>query len=216
MSSNAVKTCPFMANRLNKKSNVVKSSGSFYLPGFALLIPLIGMACVTLMGGASPATVQPSGTATEDSMTFVDQNKLYQIDIPADWSYVQMIDGEDNYYYIDRFTSPDGKALIENITYDDGRVFKGNQLSKFALRLLNNFYSKTGKAGDIKISGDSLMEDGRERLTWTSKSGGYSGLSFLDTRGESTFLLLTVKWDNETEVAYYDLLFNVAASYRIP
>jgi hypothetical protein len=205
-----------MAIRLNRRSNVVKSSGSFYLPGFALLIPLIGMACVTLMGGDSPATLQPPGNAANGLATFTDQNKLYQIDVPADWDYVQMVDGEDNYYYIDRFTSPDGKALIENIAYDDGRVFKGSQLSKFALRLLNTFYSNTGQVGDIRISGDSVMNDGRERLTWTSKSGDYSGLSFLDTRGESTFLLLTVKWDNETEVTYGDLLSNVVASYRIP
>jgi len=127
-----------------------------------------------------------------------------------------MVDGEDNYYYIDRFTSPDSKALIENITYDDGRVFKGNQSGRFALRLLNTFYSETGEEGDIRISGDSIMEDGRERLTWTSKNGGYSGLSFLDRRGDTTFLMLTVKWVNEAEAHYYDLLSNVAASYRIP
>lgn len=195
----------------------MKRTGSFHLAGFVLFIPLLGLACVTLMGSDSPPTLQPSSTTTANSLTtFVDQNKFYQIDVPADWSYVQLVDGKDNYYYIDRFASPDGKALIENITYDDGRAFKGNQLGKFALRLLNTFYSDTGEEGDIRIGGDSIVEDGRERLTWTSKNGGYSGLSFLDRRGDTTFLMLTVKWVNEAEAPYYDLLSDVAASYRIP
>lgn len=207
------------------------------LLGFVLLLLFVGMACSLFSGGGNtpvqqppsqeqqppaqqPPTQQPvqvepaTDTPTTGGLTtFTDQNKLYQIDLPSDWIY-QQTNGDN--YYIDTFTSPDQKAIIENIVYDDGTAFVGNEKGKFALYLLNNFYSSTGETGDIRVSDDRMMEDGSERLTWTSKSGGYSGISFLETRGKTTFLLFTVDWANGAEDVYGDTLNNVIASYRIP
>ena len=159
----------------------------------------------------------PSDSSDSGFVLFTDQNELYTIEVPADWIYEQTVDTETNYYYIDTFTSPDGGAVIENIVYDDGESFTGNQKAKFALYLLNTFYSTTGKEGDIRVSEDKIMSDGSERLTWTSKGGGYSGMSFLELRGNgTTFLFFTVDWGNEVEDTYIDTLNYVIESYTIP
>ena len=67
------------------------------------------------------------------------------------------------------------------------------------------------------MSDDSIMKDGSERLTWTSKGGGYSGLSFLEVRGNgTTFLFFTVDWGNDVQDTYIDTLNYVIESYTIP
>ena len=167
-----------------------------------------------------PPTQEPpqqSDSGTGGFVTFTDQNGLFTIEVPADWTYEQTYDSENNYYYIDTFKSPDGGAVIENIVYDDGTAFTGNQKGKFALYLLNTFYSSTGKEGDIRVSDDSIMKDGSERLVWTSKGGGYSGISFLEVRSNgTTFLFFTVDWGNDYEDVYLDTLNYVIESYTIP
>ena len=160
---------------------------------------------------------QPSDVSDNGYVTFTDQNGLYTIEVPADWTYEQTYDTENNYYYIDTFTSPDGGAVIENIVYDDGERFTGNQKARFALYLLNNFYSSTGKEGDIRVSDDSIMKDGSERLTWSSKGGGYSGISFLELRSNgTTFLFFTVDWGDAVKDTYIDTLDYVIESYTNP
>ncbi len=158
----------------------------------------------------------PEQQSTGGLTTFTDQKKYFAIDVPSDWTYSQTVDSENNYYYIDTFSSPDQMALVENIVYDDGKPFTGNDKSKFSLYLLNTFYSKTGKEGDIRVSDYSMMQDNSERMVWTSKAGGYSGITFLETRSSTTFLLFTVEWVNSAEDQYKSILDDVIASYRVP
>jgi hypothetical protein len=212
----------------------MKNRSFFYLIAFAGLILAVGLACSALSGTptsvpvSNPPTQQSlsptsdnsttsAGTSTGgDLITFTDQNKYYQIDLPGDWKYSQTLDKTSNNYYIDSFKSPDENALIENIAYDDGTAFVGSENGRFALYLLNNFYSSTGKEGDIKVTNDSIQKDGSERLTWNSKSGGYSGISYFEVRNKTTFLMFTVDWNNNYQSTYNDTLNNVISSYRLP
>ncbi len=208
----------------------MKYKGFLYLSAFMALFLVVGLACA---GGttATQAPVQPEATrppATESVSTestgntgggyktFTDQNKLYQIDVPSDWAYSQTVDKENHYYYIDTFESPDKNALIENITYDEGKTFSGSTNGRFALYLLNTFYSKTGKEGDIRVSDDSIQQDGSERLTWSSKGGSYSGISYFEVRNQTTFLMFTVEWGNDYKDQYFDMLDHVVSSYTTP
>jgi hypothetical protein len=100
--------------------------------------------------------------------------------------------------------------------YDDGEPFTGNSKGKFALALLHQFYSSTGEEGDIRISDDKIMPDDSERLTWTSKGGGYSGMSFFEVRNQSTFLMFTVEWSDDHESDYTDILNRAIESYDVP
>lgn len=206
----------------------MKYKGYVYLSAFVALILVVGLAC---MGGA--ATSQPAAQPTDTSQpsnnsgnttsntgggytTFTDQNKYYQIDVPSGWTHSQTTDKQNNYYYIDTFDSPDKNALIENIAYDDGKAFNGSDNGRFALYLLNTFYSKTGKEGDIRVSDDSIQQDGSERLTWTSKGGNYSGISYFEVRNNTTFLMFTVEWGNDYKDQYFDTLDHVVSSYATP
>ncbi len=164
----------------------------------------------------APVTDVPVSNSSGGLKTFTDKNNFYSIDVPSDWTYQQTVDNDKNYYYIDTFTSPDGGAVIENIVYNDGTPFTGGQNGQFALYLLNTFYSKTGREGDIKVTDDKIMKDGSERLTWNSKEGKYSGISFFEIRNKNNFLMFTVNWGNAVKDQYFDTLNTVIQSYRTP
>ena len=103
---------------------------------------------------------------------------------------------------------------MENLFYDEGNAFTGSVNGKFALALLHTFYSATGKEGDIRITDDNIQPDGSERLIWESKSGGYSGISYFEVRGGTTFLMFTIEWVNSAKGLYLDTLNQVVASYK--
>lgn len=156
-----------------------------------------------------------TNTGGSGLVTFTDENKLAAFDLPGDWTYEH---SKGDVYYVDTFTSPDGSAKMENMVYNDGTAFTGSQNGQFALYLLNTFYSNTGKEGDIRVTSDQIMQDGSERLQWSSKGGGYSGVSFFEIRGgdRKTFMMLTAWWSNSADQSVIDAINNAIASYRIP
>jgi len=210
----------------------MKNKGFVVLLSFVAFVMIVGLAC---MGGsatapaptpivqdAKPTAVPPQATEPPQQpnnsggwKTFTDQNNLYSIQVPSDWVYEQVTG---DHYYIDQFKSPDGLALVENIVYNDGDQFTGSQHGKFALDLLNRFYSNTGEVGDIRVTGDQIQPDGSERLEWTSKAGGYSGFSYFEVRKPErlNFLMITIEWSNSAEGQYLDILTSIIESYSIP
>ena len=197
----------------------MKIRGFLYLLGLMVVMLAVGLAC----GSSAPEpTAEPEPVATEapvagnELTTFTDQNNFLAVDLPGDWAYAQDVDSENNNWYWDVFTSPDERAMIESVVFDDGTAWTGSSSGKQALYMLHEFYSSTGEEGDIRISDDSIQKDGSERLVWTSKGGGYSGISFFEVRGTTTFLMFTVRYDNDAEDEYLDTLNEVISSYRIP
>ena len=203
-----------------------------YMVGLAALVLVVSMACSalssaptsepasnTLSGSTNTASTGSNNGSTNSSSknseltTFTDKKNYYQIDLPNDWKHTQ---STGDHYYIDTFKSPDGKAVVENIAYNDGTPFNGSDNGKFALQILNQNYSSTGKTGDIRVTDDSIQQDGSERLTWISKAGGYSGISYFEIRNKTTFLMFTVDWFNDSESTYIDTLDKVVSSYRLP
>lgn len=142
--------------------------------------------------------------------TFTDQNNQFQFDVPLSWTYVY---DEAESVYTDTFTSPDNHAVIQNISYDDGTVWTKSSAGALALALLNQVY--TNGANDIKITGDKVQPDGSERLTWESRSGGFSGISFFETRG-TTFLMLSWLVDGGYEEVFGPVFDGTLGSYAIP
>lgn len=154
----------------------------------------------------------PSNGASSDIVTFTDQNSYLAFDLPGDWTYEQYTETD---LYIDKFTSPDGAAAIDSLVWDN----KGSSVDKgaAALWLLNNYYSKTGQTGDIKVTSDSIEKDGSERLEWLSKSGGYSGISWLETRENNTvFLFFTTWWVDGVSDETFQVVNNAISSYHVP
>jgi len=195
---------------------------SFFYPFVFIMYALgINVACSNIAAPTPTQTPvidappQPANHGSSDLKTFTDQNNLYQVDVPADWTHNQRT-GEN--YYLDILLSPGETVKVENIVYNNGKAFTGSQNGRFALDLLNKFYSETGREGDIRVTDDSIMDDGSERLTWTSRSGGYSGVSFFEVRGNDrkTFLMFTVYWLDSVENQCQDIVNNIVRSYHIP
>ncbi len=203
----------------------MKPRGNFYLLGFVALILTVGLGCSALSGTATAEPVNTTAATTSEAtagttqgassalVTFTDQNQYYEIQLPGDWAHTN---GKDTNFYWDRFSAPDKNAFVENIAYDDGTVWTGSTNGKAALFLLNQVYSNTGKEGDIRVTDDSIQPDASERLSWKSKGGGYSGVSYFEVRKKTTFLMFTMVWNNDQQSTYIDTLNKVVASYKNP
>ena len=164
-----------------------------------------------LTSEAPANTPPPVDTPVADIVTFIDQNNLLSFTPPVGWLHQN--ETQPREYYKDAFTSPDGNAKIESLVYNDGTPFDPLENGKFALYLLNTYYSSTGKAGDIRITSG----EGTQRLEWISDVGGYSGISSFELRGDNlNFVMFTAKWANGTDQAMLDTINAAIASYGIP
>ncbi|MFZ1040454.1 MAG: hypothetical protein WCA79_04320 [Anaerolineales bacterium] len=172
---------------------------------FSCMILLLAVGC----SGITPTPAIPASNLT----TFTDQNKYYQIQLPKDWKHDQ---SSGSHYYMDTFTSPDGNAAIQNIAYDDGTPISGSTNAQFALNLLDKYFSANGQTGSITISDTNMEDDGSERLSWASASTDASGISFIEVRNQTTFLIFTVEWKNKYKSQYFNILDQVTASYTVP
>jgi len=172
---------------------------------FSLMLLLFVVGCSDI----TPTSAIPASNLT----TFTDQNKYYQIQLPKDWKHEQT---SGNHYYMDTFTSPDGNAVIQNIAYDDGTPISGSTNAQFALDLLDKYFSANGQTGSITISDTNMEDDGSERLSWASASTDASGISFIEVRNQTTFLIFTVEWKNKYKSQYFNILDQVTASYTVP
>ena len=111
-----------------------------YLIGLMALPLAVGLACGSPAPAPTAAPTQaprheaaaptPPAASSRPSPT---RRKYLAIDVPGDWDYTQTVDTDNNYWYWDVFTSPDGHARIESIVYDDGKPFVGTQSGKTAL-----------------------------------------------------------------------------------
>ncbi len=172
---------------------------------FSWMILLFAVGC----SGITPTPAIPANNLT----TFIDQNKYYQIQLPKDWKHDP---SSGSHYYMDTFTSPDGNAVIQNIAYDDGTPISGSTNAQFALNLLDKYFSTNGQTGSITISDTNMENDGSERLSWTSATIDASGISFIEVRNQTTFLIFTVEWKNKYKNQYFNILDQVVASYTVP
>lgn len=144
----------------------------------------------------------------EFRFTFTCPNSLCTFSAPYGWTYTQ--NTSYNYTVADDFTAPDKRAFIENIAYDDGTVIGRSVAGAFALGLLREFYAK-----DISVTDDKVQPDGSERLTWYSKSGGYSGQTFFETRG-TTFLMLSFVANDQYWDTYVPIWGDLLNTYVVP
>ncbi|NIM95111.1 MAG: hypothetical protein GTO18_15550 [Anaerolineales bacterium] len=144
------------------------------------------------------------------SYEFYDDQSFFSFNAPYGWAYSR---DESSGVAIDSFQSPDMLAFFENIRYDEGYEITKGDAGQLALELLRESY--TEGIGDIKIIDDEVMSDESERLTWYSESGGYSGVSFFETRG-TTFLMLSYVAADEVFDLYGAAFDNLLATYYIP
>ncbi len=143
-----------------------------------------------------------------DFWVFYADNDLFSMSVPLAWYYSYT---SDDVSTLDRFDSPDGKAFIESIIYDDGTAFSKSEVGKIAIAYLKEVY-----ASDLKVDDDKVQPDGSEALLWHSDANDITGVTFFERRGSTTILFLTLVSTNDTWNTYFDLFDAVLASYEIP
>ena len=132
-------------------------------------------------------------------------NGLFSILIPECWRLEQS-GGENS--LVETIASPDKKALVQAIVYDDGQRISKSVAGELVLTLLRENYTKK-----ISVQADDLIADGRERLTWRSPIDNYRGITTFETRG-SALLILTVMWYDDPNQLYQSLLEAIIDSYK--
>jgi len=141
------------------------------------------------------------------TMPFSGPYGLFSMQVPIQWIHTSE---KGNVYQIDTFFSPDSKAAIQNIAYDDGKIITRGTADNIALDFLKEIYTK-----DVLISESRTQSDNSIRWVWKSISGDFQGTTFYETRGTS-FLMLTVMVANDQKETYTSPLDVAISSYTIP
>ena len=162
-------------------------------------------------------SLKPNPSAVENLLpsitpnNFTYQNGYFSFEIPAFWKFVHT--SEEN-SVVDTFYSPDQHVVVQAISYADGLPISKSALGNFVLYLLGEIYVTDIK--DITITKDEIIMDGRERLSWYSKSAGYQGVTDFETR-KGELIVLTILHDTSHIGYYQDVIDNILASYiRLP
>lgn len=124
-------------------------------------------------------------------------NGFQSIEIPASWKIVQT-SGENT--AVSSYYSPDQKAIIQVVEYDDEEVMTKSMAGALALILLRDYYTN-----DVEVISDQLRQDGREELTWISQQGNYQGATIFWVQG-TTLFIFTVMVDIDSKDIYNEFL----------
>ncbi|MFN8410932.1 MAG: hypothetical protein U0Z26_00955 [Anaerolineales bacterium] len=122
--------------------------------------------------------------------TFNTPHQTLSISIPLGWQ--QSSDRQIGKVSQEEFWAPDRNAVIESITVDTGEVVQLNFAGDYAIGWLNSRYSDGFK--DVKILSEVIMNDQIEKVEWTSRRGGYSGVTFFEIHDKTKVVVLTTAW----------------------
>jgi hypothetical protein len=134
------------------------------------------------------------------------QNDYFAIKIPAYWEYERI--SADN-SLVDTFYSPDKRAIIQIVIYDDGEFLAKTVAGDLVRSLLSERYTK-----GVTVSSDNILPDGRERLIWRSDPGKYQGVSLFETQ-DTALLLVTAMWKTELNEYYQWLPDDLIDTYKL-
>ncbi len=133
-------------------------------------------------------------------------NEFIALELPPSWRHQQAV-GDNS--VVDTFYSPDERALVQVIVFDDGKSMSRTVAGAFSLAILREYYTR-----DITVTTDRILKDGRELLIWRDLRGDYQGMTTFEVRG-TTIIFITVMYDQQFQDYYQDLLDALLNSYSI-
>lgn len=139
---------------------------------------------------------------------FIAPNDVFALNVPYGWAHTT---DSDDVATLDSFNSPDDATSIETIIYDDGVEISQSLAGEFALTLLKEFYDFS----DVRVSADETLNDGREKLAWSSAASGVEGISYFESRG-TTFIMLMWIVERSATAFYLPFWEEMANSYYVP
>lgn len=134
------------------------------------------------------------------------QNDYFSVTVPPSW-IARHTSGDQT--VVDTFSSPDERAFLQSVVYDDGQPLSRMVAGNIVRTMLREQYAK-----DVVVHSDSFLADGREQLTWDSKIGNYQGITWFGMR-DTTLFSLTVMWDKDLSEYYQGALENIVSTYKI-
>jgi hypothetical protein len=134
------------------------------------------------------------------------QNNYFSVTVPPYWG-IRHTSGEKT--VVDTFSSPDERAFLQTVIYDDGVPMSRMVAANLMRTLLREQYAK-----DVDVYSDTLLADGREKLAWNSKLGNYQGITWFEPRG-TALLALTTMWDSDLTGYYQDALEDMVNTYKV-
>ena len=137
--------------------------------------------------------------------TFAERHGLFTIDVPYAWTHMAY---EPDFGTAEQFSSPAEDSHIGSIVVDTTQYGLASDTDEAAAFLLQRYYATT----DIVITSSEPRPDGSVRLDWYSPNGGYSGLSYYETRGDD-FLMLSWTVANDRYAEYLPVWETVVNSY---
>lgn len=130
--------------------------------------------------------------------TFSEPND-FSLDVPLGWK-MSVENPVPNITHI-QFDSPDHNANFERVFWDYGQEVRLKVAAQYALELIKEQYTKD--ADDLKITSEIILESGKkERITWVSRFGGYSGVMFFEIRNQNQIFILSQTWNRLFEDIY--------------
>lgn len=134
------------------------------------------------------------------------QNNYFSVTTPPSWG-TRHTSGDQT--VVDTFSSPDERAFLQSLVYDDGQPLSRMVAGNVVRTMLREQYAK-----DVVVHSDTFLADGREQLTWDSKIGNYQGITWFGMRG-TTLFSLTMMWDKDLSEYYQGTLDNIVSTYKI-
>lgn len=138
---------------------------------------------------------------------YFDPQGRFRLDVPAGW---QREATHADFTVIQRFRSPDLRASIDVVLYDDGQTRSKPEAALIVQTLLDLHY-----ASDVRIVGDEIQPDGSERLTWISPAESIHGRVYFEIR-DSLLVIQVVQSPDEGADLYADALQQAVASFSKP
>jgi hypothetical protein len=133
---------------------------------------------------------------------FQSANGLYAGLVPLQWARQQ---SSTDISQVDRFISPDLRAVVQITRYDDGKRISISDASFIVLFLLREEYGQ-----DLIITEEQPQPEGRELLIWKTSEGDINGATFFEVK-ETTLTIITSKYPVEENI-YQTLLKMISES----
>jgi len=124
------------------------------------------------------------------------------LDIPNSWQTSQ---ARFENSVVTTHISPDSRAVIQSVVYQDEKQVSRSLALQYALALLNETYSD-----DISVTSNEIMDD-RENLYWQSSDSLITGVTGFTIR-ENALVVLTTMWETPYTGEYQITLSEIANS----
>ena len=138
---------------------------------------------------------------------FTSRKALFKLDVPTCWG--RFVDAAwEKGTVLEGFTSPDGRAAVQIIVFEQSLDFELERKGFKTRELLSSLLGF-----EWRVSADRPLANGLEQLEWYAPRFDVYGNSYFDTY-RNILYIFNIVWDEQTEQLYLPVLKNVADSFR--